>query len=91
MNHSRYSLDNVFIITESIVGNVLEAPFKDSIKSRLNEFIFLTNDNLAYKQSLFLNNINVYKGQWFRKDSAEQTYKQLLSLGVFKNVTIQFF
>ena len=91
VNHSRYLLDNVYIITESIIGNVLEAPFKDSIKSRLNEFIFLTNDNLAYKQSLFLNNINVYKGQWFRKDSAEQTYKQLLSLGVFKNVTIQFF
>ena len=91
LNHPRYLLENVYVITESIVGNVKEANFKDSIKSILNEFIFLTNDNLVYKKSLFLNNINLYKGQWFRKDSAEQTYKQLLSLGVFKNVTIQFF
>lgn len=91
LNHPRYLLENIYVITESIVGNIKEANFKDSIKSILNELIFLSNDNLAYKKSLFLDNINLYKGQWFRKDSAEQAYKQLLSLGVFKNVTIQFF
>jgi hypothetical protein len=34
--------------------------------------------------------LKIYKGQWFSKDTSEFTYKQLLGLGIFKNVTIQF-
>jgi hypothetical protein len=90
VNHPRLKVENVYIITEAVYGNVKDAPFKDTLKTKRDGTVFLLNSPLAYKQPIILNNTDIYKGQWFSKDTSEFTYKQLLGLGIFKNVTIQF-
>ena len=90
VNHPRLKVENVYIITEAVYGNVKDAPFKDTVKSKRDGTIFLLNAPLAYKQPIIINNTDIYRGQWFSKDTSEFTYKQLLGLGIFKNVTIQF-
>ena len=90
VNHPRLKVENVYIITEAVYGNVKDAPFKDTVKSKRDGTVFLLNAPLAYKQPIIINNTDIYRGQWFSKDTSEFTYKQLLGLGIFKNVTIQF-
>ncbi len=90
VNHPRLKVENVYIITEAVYGNVKDAPFKATVKSKRDGTIFLLNAPLAYKQPIIINNTDIYRGQWFSKDTSEFTYKQLLGLGIFKNVTIQF-
>ncbi|MDX2172691.1 MAG: BamA/TamA family outer membrane protein [Bacteroidota bacterium] len=90
VNHTRYKLQNVFVITEPLVGNLREIPFKDTLHVKNKSIVYLLNNPLAYRKVLIANYIDLYKGQFFRKDTAEQTYKQLLGLGIFKNVSIKF-
>lgn len=89
--HPRFRLKNVYIITEPSVGNVKNLYFKDTIISSRKKLKFLLNEPLAYRRKIIAMNTDLYPGQFYRKDTATQTYKQLLGLGLFKNVTIQFF
>lgn len=90
VDHPRFKIANVYVITESLVGNPRDVIFKDTVVSRRKGLVFLLNKPLAYKRRIISSNTDIYKGQLYRKDSAQQTYKQLLGLGIFKNVTIQF-
>lgn len=90
-SHPRLTIANVFIITESVVGNVRDLQFNDTLKAKKNKLLFLLNQKMPYRESLITDNVSIYKDGWFKRDSAEFTYKQLLGLGVFKNVTIQFY
>ncbi len=90
VNHPRMKVENVYIITEAVYGDVKEAKFTDTLKTKRDGTVFLLNKPLAYRQPIIINNTDIYRGQWFRKDTSEQTYKQLLGLGIFKNVTIKF-
>lgn len=89
-NHPRYRLKNVYIITEPSIGNVRNLYFKDTIISSRKKLKFLLNGPLAYQRKMIAMNTDLYPGQYYRKDTATQTYKQLLGLGLFRNVTIQF-
>lgn len=90
VEHPRFKIANVYVITEQLVGNPRDYTFRDTVFSRRKGIIFLLNKPLAYKRKIIVSNTDIYKGQYYRKDSAQQTYKQLLGLGIFKNVTIQF-
>ena len=72
------------------MGNIREIPFKDTLRFKKSDCIFLLNKPLMYRSSVLTSNIDLYNEQLFRKDTAEITYKALLGLGIFKNVTIQF-
>ncbi|MCC6370264.1 MAG: BamA/TamA family outer membrane protein [Bacteroidia bacterium] len=89
-NHPKLKLQNVYVITEAVIGKLSDARFKDTLHSSREGLTFLLNKPLAYREAIFLNNIDLYKGQLFRRDTAQLTYKQLLNLGIFKNVNIQF-
>lgn len=91
INHPKFKIQNVYIITEQTVGNIRNAHFSDTSRTRREGTVFLMNNKLAFKKKLILRNIDIYRGQLFRRDTAQQTYKQLSGLGVFRNVTIQFF
>lgn len=91
VNHPRYRLANVYVITEPTIGNPRDVYFADTITSNRRKIKFLLNKPLAYKRRIILSNNDLYPGQYYRKDTALQTYKQLLGLGVFRNVNIQFF
>jgi outer membrane protein assembly factor BamA len=89
-NHPRYKLKNVYIITEPSIGNVRSLYFKDTVISTRKNLKFLLNGPLAYRKKIIAMNTDLYPGQYYRKDTATQTYKQLLGLGLFRNVTIKF-
>lgn len=90
INHPKLKLENIYVITEAVIGNLRDARFADTLRSSRKGLVFLLNKPLAYREELFLNNIDLFQGQLFRRDTAQLTYKQLLNLGVFKNVSIQF-
>lgn len=91
LNHTRYKIGNIYIVTETVIGNTKDAIFKDTISTIQKGTYFLINNPITYKQNSILNAIDIRKNQWFKRDSAEFTYKQLLNLGIFKNVNIQFY
>jgi outer membrane protein assembly factor BamA len=91
VNHTQYKIDNIYIITEQIIGKVRDANFKDTIRVKNRSLVYLSNSKLPYRKVLIANYVDLYKGQLFRKDTAEITYRQLIGLGIFKNVSIQFF
>lgn len=90
VDHPKFKIANVYIITEPLIGNPRDVYFKDTLVSKKKKLFFLLNKPLAYKRKIISSNTDIYPGQFYRKDSAQQTYKQLLGLGIFKNVTIQF-
>lgn len=91
VNHPQFTIENVYIITDQVLGNMHDAVFKDTIRAKKNGLLFLVNKPLAYRQSLITTNTDIYKGQLYSKDTAQHTYKQLLGLGLFKNVTVKFY
>lgn len=88
-DHPRFKLQNVYIITEPIIGNVKNQFFKDTIITSRKKLKYLLNAPLAYKRRIISSNVDLYPGQYYRRDTATQTYKQLAALGLFR-VTIQF-
>jgi outer membrane protein assembly factor BamA len=90
VNHPRFKIENVYVITEPVIGNVRDATFSDTLRSDTKDHVFLLNKPFPYRQFMISDNIDIYRGQWFRKDTAQQTYKQLLGLGIFRTVIIQF-
>jgi len=91
VNHTQYKIDNIYIITEQIIGKVRDANFKDTVHVKNKSLVYLTNTKLPYRKVLIANYVDLYKGQIYRKDTAEITYRQLIGLGIFKNVSVQFF
>ena len=89
-SHTRYQIGKINIIPEAVVGNVRFAKFTDTITTRYEGMQFLLTHEMDYKQFVIVDNIELRKGRYFSKDTAELTYKQLLGLGIFRNVTIQF-
>lgn len=90
VNHTKYKIDHVYVITEPIIGNLREITFKDTLYPKNSNAIFLLNHPIAFRTGALTSNIDINPGQLFKKDTAEITYKALLGLGIFKNVTIQF-
>jgi len=90
-NHIRYKIGNIYILPEFVVGDARSVNFTDTISTRYPGTWFLLNKEMDYKQFLIIDNIELKKGRYFSKDTAELTYKQLLGLGAFRNVTIQFY
>lgn len=88
VNHPRYYVNNIYIITENIKGSYKNEYFKDTV--RFEDFIFLTNEPLRYKKSILTHNIEFFKGQVFQKNLAEKSYKRILNLGLFRTVLIQY-
>jgi len=90
VNHTKYKIDNIYVITEPVIGNLRELNFKDTVRAKKSDCVFLLNKPLGYRTGVITHRIELYKGQLFKKDTAEITYKGLLGLGIFKNVTITF-
>lgn len=90
VNHTKYRINEVYVITEQVVGNVKELNFKDTSYAPGHELKFLHNEPLKYKTSLLAGFIKVQKNALFIRDTAEATFKSLLGIGIFKGVTIQF-
>lgn len=90
VNHSQYTLNDVYMITEPFQGKIEDAYFKDTIRVAEKNCIFLTNTSLKYREKVLAGYLRFEKGELFQREKAEATYKRLLNLGIFKSVSIRF-
>lgn len=88
INHQRYKVFDIYIITENLSTSYKDEFYKDT--AWYYDYMFLIKDKLKFKKSAIGNNIEFSRGQYFQKSLAEKTYKRILNLGVFRTVLIQY-
>ena len=90
-NHPRFTIENVYVIPETIEGNKVKATDLYLKDTTLYEgLIILHNKDLILKRKDFKRNISVERGQLYQQNLAEDTYKDLSGLKIFKSVLIQY-
>jgi hypothetical protein len=90
-NHPRFYIENVYVIPESITdfrGKSEEVYMKDT--SMYHDIKILHNSRLKFRNKDLLRDVTVAPGQLYQQDKAEETYKGMSSLRVFKSVFIQY-
>lgn len=90
-SHPRYYIENVYVIPESITeyrGKANDIYLKDT--TYFEGLTILHNNKLLFKQKDLYRNISISPGQLYQQNLAEETYKDLSSLKVFKSVLLQY-
>ena len=90
-NHPRLYLENIYVIPETVVdfkGKSNDIEMKDT--TFYNGLIILHNKELIIKRKELYRSILVSSGQLYQQNLAEETYKELSSLKIFKSVFIQY-
>lgn len=90
-SHPRFYIENVYVVPEFVPdfrGKVNEIYCKDTIK--YNDIIILHNDQLKVKKKDLLRDVSISPGQLYQQDFAENTFKGLSALNIFRNVFIQY-
>lgn len=90
-NHPRFNIQNVYIIPEVIEnfrGKASDVYLKDTIS--YNDLTILHNKPLSFRKKDLTRGISIAPGQLYQQNLAEETYKELTSLKVFKTVFLQF-
>lgn len=91
LNHPKYSLKNIYIIPETVNdfrGNSSDIYMKDT--AYYNGFKVLHNKKLQFRLNDLTRDISLAEGQLYQKDLAEESYKGISALKVFKSVFLQF-
>lgn len=91
-NHPRFYIQNVYIIPETLRdtrSKVNDIYMKDTVE--YNGLKILHNEPLQFRRKDLTRDVTIASGQLYQQNYAEETYKGLTSLNVFKNVSIQFF
>lgn len=91
INHPRFYIENVYVIPEVIPdfrGRADDAYMKDTIE--YNGIKIIHNNNLKFRNKDLTRNISISPGQLYQQNFAEDTYKGLSSLKVFKSVYVQY-
>lgn len=90
-NHPRFYIENVYMIAENLKdfrGKVTNVYMKDT--TEYNGIKILHNDKLLFRRRDLTRDVSVSAGQLYQQDLAEETYKGLTALKVFKSVMIQY-
>ena len=91
INHPRFHLQNIYVILETIPdfrGKASDIYMKDT--TLYNDITFLHNSKLLFKRKDISRCLSVTSGQLYQQDLAEDTYKELTGLKVFKTVFLQY-
>jgi len=91
INHPRFYIENVYVIPENIVdfkGRANETYMKDTLE--YNGLKILHNNKLLFHKKDLTRDISISPGQLYQQNLAEETYKGLSNLKVFKSVYIQY-
>ena len=87
LNHKQFTINkvNVYIKTNQNLESNL------SIDSISKSGIYIYNYNpISFKKKIFNKSIRLKKGDLYTNELAQNSYKRLISLGLFKYVTISF-
>lgn len=90
-NHPRFYIENVYVIPETVTdfrGKSNDIYMKDT--TEYNGTKILHNRPLVLRRRDLTRDITVSNGQLYQQEKAEETYKGLSSLKVFKSVFIQY-
>lgn len=91
INHPRYYIENVYVIPEVIPefkGKANDVYMKDTVE--YNGLKILYNNKLKFRKKDLTRNISISPGQLYQQNLAQETYKGMSSLKVFKSVYIQY-
>lgn len=91
INHPRFYIENVYVIPENIAdfkGRANEAYMKDTLE--YNGIKILHNNKLLFHKKDLTRDISISPSQLYQQNLAEETYKGLSNLKVFKSVYIQY-
>ncbi|MBL7917181.1 MAG: hypothetical protein JNM96_02215, partial [Bacteroidia bacterium] len=91
VSHSKYKINEIYVITEQVVGSLKELNFSDTTIAKHHDCKFLHNEPLKFKASMLADFIKIQRNTLFNRDTAEATFKSLMAIGVFKGVSINFF
>lgn len=84
--HSRFYIKNVFVYTD--YDPKLKATPRDTLIS--NDYFLLSTGELRYRTRLITDAIFISKGELFQQSHADQTYRRLAELKLFRSVQLQF-
>jgi len=91
LNHPQFTLKNIYIIPETVTdfrGKSSDIYMKDT--AYYNGLKVLHNQKLQFRLSDLTRDISIAGGQLYQKDLAEESYKGISALKVFKSVFLQF-
>lgn len=88
VKHPRYKINKIYFISEPFEGNYKNVYFKDTIK--IKDILFLHNNSLLFNPSSIASQIQFNSKDIFQRDIAEETYRRLTNVGIFRTVFIQF-
>lgn len=86
VTHARYYINNIYIYTD--YDPKLKAAPKDTLL--LNDYYLLSTGPLRYKPRLIANALFISKGELYQQKHADQTYKRLSELKLFRSVQLVF-
>ena len=84
--HSRFYIKNVYIYTD--YDPKLKTPPRDTLIS--NDYVLLSTGPLRYRTRLITDALFMSKGELFQQNHADQTYRRLSELKLFRSVQLQF-
>lgn len=84
--HMRYYIKDVYIYSD-YDPKIKSAP-KDTLL--INDYHIMSTGGLRYKPSLLTEAIFISKGELFQQKHADQTYRRLAELRLFRSVQLQF-
>ncbi|MBI4930345.1 MAG: BamA/TamA family outer membrane protein [Bacteroidetes bacterium] len=87
-SHIRYYINNIYIYTDYDPKNKT-AP-KDTFFANDSTVYLLSNGAIRYKPSLLTNALFISKGELYQQSHADQTYRRLSELKLFRSVQMQF-
>ena len=85
--HHKYYIKNVFVDSDYENDSKLKGS-KDTLL--YNGFYILFNKKINFRPTILLNSIFILKGDFYKIDASENTYKRLSELKAFKFVNIKF-
>ena len=85
--HQQFNLNKFYVrITPNLNYN-----FNSKTNDSITQFLHIDNyQSIKFKNRIIKNAISFKKNQLYRKIDAEQTYKRLIGLGLFKSVSLKF-
>jgi len=86
--HERFYINSIYIHTD--YDPQLKAALRDTFFSNDSTIYLLYTGKLRYKPSLLTNAIFISKGELYQQRHADQTYKRLSELKLFRSVQVQF-
>ncbi len=88
VTHPRYKIKKIYFVSEPFEGSIKNVYFKDTTK--IKDVYFLHNEQLLFNPASIASQITIHTGDLFNRENAEETYRRLTNVGIFRSVLVQF-